>query len=492
MLLLRSKTMRFLLLLTLFVVNPAPAAAQSGPGQFLVISDIHFDPFYDPALFDQLNTQPVDNWGGILETSQPPGFNPIGTDSNFDLLESTLDEVCRRSPAPDFILYAGDFLAHHWQSKYDSLARQSHRADPQPFRAFTSKAIQFLAAEFRRRYPQTPILLALGNDDSYCGDYRITPDGPFLKMVSEAWAPLLGSDADRQAFRTTFSQGGHYSLRIPRMKDHRLIVLNSVFFSNLYDNLCGKSTQTPALDQLGWLAETLEQARAAGEAVWLLMHIPPGIDSFSSAKSVPQGGPPVTFWQPELTSRYLQLVESYQATIRASFVGHTHRDDFRVIRLNGKPVLFSKIAPAISPIFGNHPGYQVYEFDRRTGVIQNYQTYYLTNLTLDGKPTEPAAGVWALEYDFHATYGFSALDPITITLLADAIKTTEPLQQLYLRFHSVSTALNTSASAIDVYRCAITNATPAEFQLCYRGAPQSNRSPPDPGRKSTVGSAPSQ
>jgi hypothetical protein len=288
----RSKNVRLLLLFTILVLTPNRVSAQAGTGQFLLISDIHFDPFYDGALFDQLDRQPVENWAGILEKSQPTGFNPIGTDTNYALLKSSLDEACRRMPAPDFILYPGDFLAHLWPIKYDSLAKQSHLAAPQPYRAFISKSIRFLASEFHRRFPNIPILTTLGNDDSYCGDYMITPHGPFLQMFADVWAPLLGPEIDRKAFHATFSQAGQYTVKMPRMKNQRLIVLNSIFFSVTYNNVCGTSTQTPALDQLRWLSLTLEQAQAAGQTVWLLTHIPPGLIGYSTSLSVSQGGLP--------------------------------------------------------------------------------------------------------------------------------------------------------------------------------------------------------
>jgi sphingomyelin phosphodiesterase acid-like 3 len=487
MFLLRSKTVRLVMLWALCVIGAAPVRAQSGTGQFVHISDIHFNPFYDCSLFEQLNAQPVENWAGILEKSQPPGFNPMGQDSNYALIKSSLDEARRRTPAPDFLLVSGDFLAHGWQTNYDQLAKQSHLADPQAYRAFTSKTIQFLATEFQRRYPTTPILPTLGNNDSDCGDYAITPQGPFLTMFAAAWGPLLGPDADRGAFQAAFSQGGYCSLKLPRTKDHRLIVLNSVFFSAKYANTCGTSNQAPALDELHWLTTALEQARAAGETVWLLMHIPPGIDSFSTAQSVQKNGPVVTLWHPEWTSRFLQLVEQYPGTIQAAFGGHMHMDDFRVIRLDGKPVLFSKLAPAISPVYGNNPGYQIVQYDRQTGAIQNYQLAYLTNLSSDGKPTAPAAGSWAIEYDFRETYGFSALNPHTITQLADGLKTNATFQQNYMKFYSVSAAPNINAQTIDVFRCAISSVTPSELEACCRGLPMSRLSPPVPDKR-TVGS----
>jgi sphingomyelin phosphodiesterase acid-like 3 len=480
---LRSKVVRVMILWVLCIIGPAPVRAQSGSGQFLHISDIHFNPFYDRSLFKQLDSQPVENWAGILDKSQPPGFNPMGTDSNYALVKSSLDEARRRLPAPDFLLVSGDFMAHDWQTKYDQLATQSHLAGPQEYRAFNAKVIQFLAAEFQQRYPTTPTLPTLGNDDSDCDDYAITQNGPFLKMFAPTWAPLLGPDADRGAFQTAFSQGGHYSMKLPRTKNHRLIVLNSVFFSAKYANTCGTSDQTPAIDELRWLTSALEQAHAAGETVWLLMHIPPGLDSFATAKSVQKNGPAVTLWHPEWTSRFLHLIDQYPGMIQAAFAGHMHRDDFRVIRLNGKPVLFSKLAPAISPVYGNNPGYEIIQYDRQTGAIENYQIDYLTNLSSDGKPTAAAAGSWAIEYDFRETYGYSALNPHTITQLAEGLDTNATFQRNYIKFYTVSAAPMINAQTIDAFRCAILSVTPSEFEACYRGLPMTRLSPPVPDKR---------
>ena len=144
----------------------------------------------------------------------------------------------------------------------------------------------------------------------------------------------------------------------------------------------------------GW-SETLRQAQAAEESVWLLMHVPPGINSFNSAESVAQGGPPVTFWQQELTSRFLQLTRDHASILAAAFAGHTHMDDFRVVPGRRQTDALPQNRPGDQPDLRQYPGYQVYQYDRQTGVLENYQTYYLTNLSTNGQPTLPAAASWA-------------------------------------------------------------------------------------------------
>ena len=483
----RMFAMRLLALLGFLL---APTAARADTGRFLLVSDIHFDPFYDGSLFIFLRDQPIENWAEILNKSQPAGFNPRGTDTNFALLQSSLDDVRKRLPNPDFILYPGDLMAHEWQAKYDRLAPSSHLQDPDAYRAFTTKAIRFLALEFRRRYPATAVLPTLGNDDSYCGDYMIQPDGPFLKMFAQVWAPLIGPEGDAETFRATFERAGCYTLRLPQLKKHRLVVLNSVFFSVNYLNTCGTSTQTPALDKLRWLEDILQRARGEGEKVWLLMHVPAGINSYNSIESVTKGGPPVTFWQPELTHAFMQIVERHASSLHIAFVGHTHMDDFRVLGFDGKPVLLCKIAPAISPIFGNNPGYQIYQYDRVSGIVSNYQTYYLTNLDARTTPSPqvPRAGSWALEYDFQDAYGLPSLTPQTIANLANALGTDLALQRKFTQFYGVSATPEFTPQAFPLYRCAIGNITPAEFLECLTGVPKPRHPPILPDRKPRAGS----
>lgn len=472
-----------ILIAFLVLVSSRTGSARADSGAFLVISDIHFDPFFDGTLFDRLASRPVEQWRAILDESKPGGFSPRGTDSNYALLRSSLEDARRRNPGPDFILYPGDFPAHQWSSKYDRLAKRSHLDDPQAYRDFTTKVIRFLAGEFARAFPGVAILPTLGNDDSYCGDYMIEPEGPFLAMFAEAWAPLLGPAEAHDSFLTTFPIGGYYSMRLPHLKNGRLIVINSVFFSVNYKNTCGGAGQTPALDQFRWLDQVLDQARADGESVWLLMHVPPGIDSFNSAESVTGGGPAETFWQRELTGRFLRLARERRGTIKAAFAGHTHMDDYRVVRVDGRPDFLIKIAPAVSPIFGNNPGYQVFQYDRDAATIEDFQTYYLTDLDSQPRAAPHSEGRWALEYDFREAYSAPAPSAQAVAGLADGMSQNALVRRNYTTFYGVSAALEITPKTLDVYRCAMDHVAEPDFLRCLSGSPKPRRPSIFPDRR---------
>lgn len=460
-----------LLLATLMLTPLTPAHGKSNSGRFLLITDIHFNPFYDGTLFSALNAQPATNWQKILASSKRHTFSGYGADSNYALLKSALDDARMRLPDPDFIICPGDLLAHHWQRSYDALAKLSRDEDPKAFRAFTSKAIRFIADEFQKRWPRIPIWITPGNNDSYCGDYRLTPQGPFLSDFADIWASLPGfGEIDSSSFHSTFARGGFYATPLPEMPHHQMIAINSVFFSTHYSNACGKPGQNPVEDQFTWLQGALTRAQRDGKKVWLLMHIPAGINSFASAEGAHfTESAPVTFWHPTLMRRFVALLYKYQGIIQTAFAGHIHMDDFRVIR-DDKALLLTKIVPAVSAVFCNNPGYQVYRYDRVTGALLDYETYYLTDLDVVSKSTAAVEGVWKMEYDFNSAYALPGLTASSIERLAEKIRTDQIIRNNYIEFYDVGAPRTFDEQTVRAHCCSIMNLTPAQYGGCLAEA----------------------
>lgn len=456
-----------LLLLALPFAWSAQAHA-SATEQFLVITDIHFDPFEGQTLFNKLAAAPASQWEPIMTQYASKHVSVYPNDSNYTLLESSLAAAAAAIPHPDFILYPGDFLAHEWTSKYDSYAPSSHQTDSHAYQQFTAKVIQFMADRFSHYFPGVPVLPTLGNDDSLCGDYMVEPNGIFLQDFSNIWAPLVGSGISAKAFRNEFSYGGYYSTILPGLPDTRLVVLNSVFFDVDYENDCGQSTETPGMDEILWLEDTIATADKAGEDVWLLMHVPPGINSYSSASAVSKGDAPVSMWQDVVTASFAKLVADYPNTLHLAFAGHTHMDDFRVIQGNGKSVFLTKIAPAVSPVFGNNPGFQVYDYDSQNGELLNYRAHYLSNISTNGVPTQAGNLKWALEYDFNKTYGQSSIDADTMTAVANAISASGSSEQAsYIKFYPTSAQPEFTTATAKGYSSSLLNLTKGEYRDCF-------------------------
>lgn len=74
-------------------VSLAAAEQEEGLRECLLISDIHFDPFADPSLFESLTKEPVSEWGRLLASSSERGVSQLGSDSNYVLLKSCLTDA---------------------------------------------------------------------------------------------------------------------------------------------------------------------------------------------------------------------------------------------------------------------------------------------------------------------------------------------------------------------------------------------------------------
>ena len=143
---------------------------------------------------------------------------------------------------------------------------------------------------------------ALGNNDGDCGVYSLDPHSDFLADAGVSVAAGFPIAA-RNEIQQTFSAGGYYSALLPpRLGTHtRLLVLNDVFMSKNYIACSGK-LRTPSAGECGqtaWLKPaTRATRRLRKEKVWVMGHIPPGIDPYTTARNfrnICRGDAPETF-----------------------------------------------------------------------------------------------------------------------------------------------------------------------------------------------------
>ena len=426
---------RFLsiLVLSLLAAFPAAGAAQVDTGTFVLLSDLHFDPLYDPELVPRLQEADARQWQRIFESSQVTRLSGYGKDTNYPLLKSALSALRCRAPEPDFVLISGDFLRHEF---------------PQD-KAFVRKTLEFLTLRLQATFPGIPVLPALGNNDSDCGDYVMQPGGPLLSDLAGIWRPLLGPEAGTWA--QSFPTGGYYSLPHPTVPKVRLAVLNTVLFSPKYQN-CGPAPADPGKDELAWLAETLKQAAANGEKVWTLYHIPQVVDVYSTLSH----NQPKTMWKDEYASAFSGMANL--GLVTATFAGHTHMDELFLPAAGG----FIHVTPAVSPLFGNNPGYQVFSYSRSTGALLDYQALFL-NLGAGQDADLP----WAREYGFQNAYGQSAYDRDALQAVVAGMKgDASPRSRYLLLYPTTSSQGGANPCQWQAYWCGIGGLTPKDFLSC--------------------------
>lgn len=438
-----------------------PFRPRPGQGAYLVLTDIHFDPFADRALVPKLVAAPIEEWPDILAggSTQP---SPFGRDSNHALLRSTLDAAAATGLAYDFVLIAGDFLAHDFPQKFEATS-----GGATDYAGFVEKTMAFVAGAVQERFPGLPVIGTFGNNDSICGDYRVSPKSALFPFLAGQWEVLKADPVAAADFRI----GGSYMLPHPTVPRQRIVVLNDIYWSANYSD-CDSGRGNAGWAMLAWLEWQLFRIAEAGERATLLFHIPPGIDGYSSAYG--RGGcvaATTPFWAAAYQEQFSAIIARYAGALEPAIVSHTHMDEFRVLPgADGAPLLPMKIFPAVSPIFGNAPAFTVVTYDRVGGGLKDYGVWGLRNLA--GPASLPAAPPdWRFEYSFGAAYGEAGFDAAAATRLAAAIRENPAVRDTYTRFFP---GIGAGSNAIKpnnwrAFACVQTAFRPAEYTACACG-----------------------
>jgi hypothetical protein len=439
------------------------ADGPTGRGTFLSVADLHFDPFADPSLVNRLVSADYREWQKILEKSNVTRIGRYGKDVPYQLVMSALDALHQVSPHPDFILFSGDLLAHDFR---DAFVKRTNDKDDAAYRRFVEKTVRFLALMFDSRFPAVPIIPTLGNNDSDCGDYGVEVGGEFLKMFALVWAPLIIRDGSPDSFLETFPVGGYYKVSVPALKDHVIIVLNANLFSAKARKCCSENDDSGAKELL-WLDWALYQSSLEGKRVWLLFHEPVGVDVYASLRATGDCRSNITMM---LNERYntglMNILDKYGKLIDVSFSGHTHMDDFRVVSSDGNPKYFIHITPSVSPVFGNNPAFQRFEYDKGFGTITDYATYILKNFSTarNGEDSE-----WEMEYDYDMAYGQKGYTLANAVDLYKSLKSNSAVRSEFMRFYSSGTMGVISDKNWKAFWCGIGNVFAGDFAACYCG-----------------------
>lgn len=432
----------------------------SGENKFLNFSDVHFDPFYDTTLVDELIRSKYEAWETVFAGSSTETLSGYGSDSNFPLLISALRNMQSMIPNPDFIIITGDFMSHNFNENFTTYSGTNNIDS---LHAFIEKTMRFITAMIVKHYPSTTIFPAIGNDDAFCGNYMVDPDGAFLKMVSEAWTPLVNKNVKNTSFQRNFSKGGYVVLNIPETDNYKLIILNTIFFSTKYINECGDKSIDPGKQELDWLRKKLKQCKKNNWKVWMAYHIPPGIDIYGTITG--EGSCEnkiVTSWKDIYNEEFLKIMNDYSSIINSSFAGHFHRDDFRIITKQNIPVSYIHLTPSISPIYGNNPAYQIITYNKLNFDLINYETYYLNNISGNGSSS------WEFEYNFQKSFEQRALTVSSLNNIYNLIQSDSTIRSIYINNY---TAGNSGAFVKDYNNwfynwCGFLNLTKESYAKC--------------------------
>jgi len=455
--------------------------AENRPISALLIGDIHFDPFHDPAKVQQLVDTPVSRWGSILAAPSPnqqQAFDALrktcparGVDTPYTLLQSSLQAMPFQQPNAKFITVSGDLIAHSFFCRYTTLLPGSTQSD---YQAFVLKTLSFVMEELRASFTNAPIYVALGNNDTACDDYRLDAGSDFLVQTGKIVAEGLPSSQRQQALQA-FAEGGYYSLTMAApIRDTRLIVINDLFMSPKYRTCAGRPDSAATTAEMAWLREQLTEARRLRQRVWVMGHIPPGVDPYSTVaklRDICGNEAPEMFLSSDELS---DLLLEYADVVRLGIFAHSHMDEMRLLEPPGSNRHTSfehsvaiKMVPSISPIDGNNPSFTIARINPSSAVLQNYEVIAASNQT-------GIATTWSIEYDYAQTYHEGQFSPSTVKELITEFENdpgakTEVSEE-YLRNFYVGDRSSEFKPFWPQYVCVLLNHTARAFAACVCSA----------------------
>ena len=421
--------------------------ASGGTGHALIVTDVHFNPFYDSSIFHKLVDAESDAWAGIFASSSITDMPAYGRETNYPLLDAALDSAALQMPDPAFVIFTGDILGHRFNETFFALYGSEDQAALQ---SFILKTVTFFAGEVHGRFPEAPVFFTLGNNDAYLGDYNLAPGGAYLDQTAQPlYAAFLEDRATCADYSSTYKAGGYFRADFG---DIVVLSLNSVLFSS---HRPAPVSGNAAWTQLDWFAAQLAQARDKGVRVVVVTHVPPGIDIYSTAHSYLDENGKLSdarlMWHKEYNDRFLAVVEEYADIISMVYAGHTHMDEFRFINGTGGVRIPVEITPSISPLFHNNPGYRVLETRTDGASIENYQAFTL--------PLQEASKTFTASYDFQEQYYVSAPDGTGLPMLYTRLYGNDPSKAAYVSHYygDVSEGSAITDENWPVYYCGIAN-----------------------------------
>ena len=458
---------------------PAAALAQSATVPMVMLSDLHFDPFHDPAKVPLLVKSPVEAWQGILESPDSPtqaaDFKSVQkackakdlTDAPWVLLSGALKAARAQTPDAKLVTVSGDLLVHDLDCRYRAALGLPKAAgdDQSVSTAFAEKTAVFVMHQVEQEFKAIPVYFALGNNDSRCNHNRLDIRDEFLKATGQAVIDGLAgvSAAERKQALDTYDGAGYYAVTMPGpMRHTRLLVVDDVYMMSKFETCEADDKDTKgATEQIAWLTKELDAAKLRGERVWVLGHVPPAANPRSSlAKKNDLCGPGEA--EMFLSSDGLaDTLATHAAVVKLAVFGHTHMDEFHLI--GAVPM---KVVPSVSAVDGNLPSFTVGKVAPATATLVDYTVFAASNTT-------GLATTWTKEYAFDETYHEPSFTTAPLADLIGRLRAdtlgTGPESQSYQKFYFKGASESELAPYWPGYICSLDHTRAASFKACACG-----------------------
>ncbi|KAA5532511.1 hypothetical protein F0919_17155 [Taibaiella lutea] len=264
----------------------------------------------------------------------PAEANPADKDADTMLFTAAVKSVgAQKFP---FIIMPGDLMPHG--NAHDT--------------ASMKKTLEYVIEHVQNLDKDAIILPALGNND--CMAHNTPDDMTYEVFYGSA---LKRIDKDSSIYKT-FKKGGYYQYT---KDDLSVIVLNTLLFASFVHG-----QDSAAKQELCWLGAALQNALQTNRKVWIVYHVPPGIDRYNNSQS----------WHQAIQEMYIDTIKKYAPIIKFQLAGHTHMNDYRLITHNKTIISYIDIAPGLNTRNGNNPAYQIVDYNVPDKTINEVKTYF--------------------------------------------------------------------------------------------------------------------
>jgi len=442
----------------------APPRSSESSRFFLWFTDAHVDPYYGTE-----RQQCVKVNASVTRRNL---HGTVTCDPPLELWEATVKAAARVaavSSGVDFALFTGDFTRHLQNLMPDPAVNVTDTIGG------VSQTLIEAGIQKNERAPLRHFSVgALGNDDSPLNYYlNITGNSSENPWLTDVAAAFSATGIMSPSSLPSYKYGGFYKQTFGNVT---VLTINTVIYSVRHVPRPQGQLPDDPFGQLRWLQGQLEDAASNGNVVWIVGHIPPGMETYSYTE----------LWHSEYLKAYRRLISDpvLGAAVAAQLFGHVHADEIRWLPEAPETMGPILLSGAVSPIFRTNPSFRLVEYEPSTGQLLNYLVYWAELPELSTNIT------WKLGYSAIQAYEVlqrglqnkGALQNAAFGELADDLgragstwntyagwyKTQYVNDLMYCGKHALvgNTSLQVKQACVASYLCSLKLLTAEEFDTC--------------------------
>jgi sphingomyelin phosphodiesterase len=364
-------------------------------------------------------------WGAYTCDLTPPMF------------KSWLSTVANLQPPVDAVVVTGDLTPHDiWNETAALQLARINAVNSALVSAFKGVA---------------PVFMVLGNHDTVACDLFSTHAKDWLHHDDFRWLldDIGSSWTLPSSALATLRQGGYYAA--PIVPGLKLLAINTNAWNE--NNLYVWLSDTKMTPMVQWFAQELAASEASGEKVIVAGHIQLRIATTELLGTV--------------TGEMLKLFVRYNATIIGQMFGHTHHDEFQLVRpanssFRAPAVGVQFVAPSLTTFTNINPSFRVFELDGNTFQFLDFEQYR-ANLNEAIKNNGPS---WDVAYRATDAYGVPDLTPQSMQSLVDRFINNDTLFAMYAENFQAGTMMRDPLSEKKHMICNMLGTTSQDVANC--------------------------